>query len=241
VKPWSKVPTWWYRAPPTPYPELGVVDGLMLSSVFARLRGGNQAGASQAALRVVLGLASADRKADTFEVVASLDDLEKLTELSRSMVLKGIALAVKHGFITYTPGRPREKSRFLLLQAEGDGAGGWAKLPNEQTRTRIPKIPHRGDVGLAALKIYLTLLAARPNDNTVLALRHETLRFKTGCQTKHVRAAISLLANEGLIHVIREEDPIDPAYKAQQYQICGKLDAPRKWGEPRSAPIESPM
>lgn len=216
MRPWSKFPTWWYR---------DLEGGLPL------LVGGTKAGASQAALRVLLALGAADRPADSFISEVSLSDLEDLTTLSRSMVVKGIQGAVAHRLISYKAGRQGTKSRFELLRADNDNLGGWAKLPIEPVRTRIPRITHRGDVALAALKIYLTLIAARPNNNLVVGLRHDTLRLKAGCQTRHVRSAISLLANEGLLHVVQEEGGGDVSgrYQAQRYAITGRLEAPRRW------------
>jgi hypothetical protein len=218
MRPWSKFPTWWYRQPE---------GGLPL------LVGGTNAGTSQAALRVLLALGAADRPADSFISDVSLSNLEDLTTLSRSMVVKGIQGAVAHRLISYDAGRQGTKSRFELLRTDNDHLGGWAKLPIEPVRTRIPRITHRGDVALAALKIYLTLIAARPNNNSVVSLRHDTLRLKTGCQTRHVRSAISLLANEGLLHVVQEEDVGDVSghYRAQRYAITGRLEAPRRWNE----------
>lgn len=201
----------------------------MPQAPFALLRGGTGAGHSQAALRVLMGIAACDRPAMQLDARLSLDELQDLTLLSRSMVLHGIRLAEASAFIAYSPGKPRTKSHFTLLQGDTPGAGGWAMLPNEQVRTRIPRIPHRGDVALAALKIYLTLVAARPNKNLVVRLRHDTLRDKTGCQARHVRSAISLLANEGLIHVLADDEDGGQARPVQQYQICGKLDAPKRW------------
>ena len=238
MRPWSKLPTWWFRSDSAEV--VFVPDGSPFTcgtGRLAALRGGLQAGASQAALRILLALACADeRRAEAYGLEASLENLEAWTGLSRLSVLRGIRRAVEHGLIIYEPGGPRRKSHFELARPETDGAGGWAKLPTAQVRQRIPRIPHRGDVGLAALKIYLTLIAARSNANTVVALRHDTLRAKTGCQTGHVRAALSLLANEGLIHVVHEEDSADARYKAQKYQICGRLDAPRRWDEATAMP-----
>lgn len=202
--------------------------------MFARLQGGEKAGASQAVLRVLLALGSADRPVGSFDCVASLSDLQEYTGLSRSMVLKGIRGGVEHGLIEYQPGKPGEKSRFVLVHPESSGGGGWAKLPLDEVRKRIPHIPHRGATALTALKIYLTLIAARPKDNAVVALRHDTLRLKTGCQPHQVRSAISLLANEGLIHVIKEAEADESTgrYRAQRYLITGKLEAPQRWSEP---------
>jgi len=212
MRPWSKLPSWWFR----PGEE-----------ALIELEGGQQAGISQAALRVYLGLAAAERKdAAGFEVQASFSNLEDLTHLSRVMVLRGIHRASLAGLITYTPGGRRIPSTFELVRPD-DGAGGWAKLPRREVLERVPRLPHRGANALIALKLYLILLAGRHNDNTVVALKHLTLREKSGAQTNQIRSAISLLANEGLIHVIADDTGDD--YRVQKYQIVGKLDAPRQW------------
>jgi hypothetical protein len=212
MRPWSKLPSWWYR------PE---------SEVLISLRGGTGAGASQAALRVYLGLGAADRDATSFAVAASLSDLEDLTGLSRGMVLRGVHEATKVGLINYKPGERRHRSTFELLRAAGDDAGGWLKLPNKEVRERVLRLPHRGSAALAALKLYMLLLAGRPNDNMVVALRHKTLREKSDVQANQVRSAISLLANEGLLHVITED--YGDEYRVQRYQLVGRLEAPRRW------------
>lgn len=212
MRPWSKLPSWWFR----PGEE-----------ALIKLEGGRQAGASQAALRVYLGLVAAERKeAAGFDVQASLSNLEDLTKLSRVMVLRGIMRAKEAGLITYAPGGRRTPSTFELVRPD-DGAGGWAKLPRQEVLNRVPRLPHRGATALVALKLYLILLAGRHNDNTVVALKHQTLREKSGAQTNQIRSAISLLANEGLIHVIVEDTGED--YRVQKYQIVGRLDAPRNW------------
>lgn len=218
MRPWSKLPSWWYRPG---------------SEALIDLRAGTNAGLSQAALRVYLGLGAADRDATSFGVTASLSELEDLTGLSRGMVVRGIREAARSGLITYTPGERRQRSNFELLRAPGDDAGGWLKLPNREVRERVPRLPHRGSAALAALKLYLILLAGRPNDNMVVALRHTTLREKTGVQAKQVRSAISLLANEGLLHVITEDH--DDDYHVQRYQLVGRLDAPKRWHSAEAA------
>ncbi len=222
MRPWSKLPSWWFR----PGEE-----------ALIKLEGGQQAGLSQAALRVYLGLAAAERKdAAVFEVQASLSNLEDLTQLSRVMVHRGIHRAAHAGLITYTPGGRRTPSTFQLVRPD-EGAGGWAKLPRREVLERVPRLPHRGANALVALKLYLILLAGRPNDNLVVALKHKTLRDKSGAQTNQIRAAISLLANEGLIHVLAEDTGGD--YHVQKYQIVGKLDAPRRWTA--GAPVDTNM
>lgn len=211
MRPWSMLPTWWYP------------HGIVLPE----LRGGGSAGGSQAALRVLLALATAPRPPATFVGSASLSDLQEWTQLSRPMVVKGIKDAVAAGLIEFDAGKQGLKSTYRLVRVDEGSAGGWAKIPNAEVRQRIPRLSHRGDVALAALKIYLTLLAARPNQNMVVALKHETLRAKTGCQTRHVRSAISLLAIEGLLQVRDSEDALP--HRVQRYALAGRLEAPRRW------------
>lgn len=221
MRPWSKLPSWWFR----PGEE-----------ALVSLEGGRLAGASQAALRVYLGLTAAERAdALSFEVRASLSDLEELTQLSRVMVHRGIHRAVEAGLITYAPGNPSTPSSFSLVRSEGDAAGGWAKLPRKEVIERIPRLPHRGAGSLVALRLYLILLAGRPNDNTVASLKHKTLRDKTGAQANQIRTGISLLAAAGLIHVVTED--LGDDYRVQRYQLIGKLEAPRRWNPPADQAI----
>lgn len=216
MRPWAKLPTWWY--PPG-------------CDVLTSLKGGAHAGDSQAALRVYMALAGhPKREALSYTLKASLSDLEKITQLSRSLVLRGIHRAQDAGLITYAPGSRAEASTFSLVNPN-PGAGGWAKMPMQQVHTAIPTIPHRGATALAALKIYLVLLAARSNDNAVVALRHDTMREKTGCQPNQLRAALSLLAIHGLLHVIAPGDSNETSkYQVQKYHLLGRLEAPRQWG-----------
>lgn len=214
MRPWSKMPSWWFR------PGKEALIGL---------KGGHQAGESQAALRVYLGLAAAERSNPTsFDVQASITDLEGLTQLSRVMVLRGINRAVYAGLITYAPGGPKAKSTFQLVDPN-EGSGGWAKMPTREVRERVPRLPHRGANALVALKLYLILLAGRSNTNTVVALKHTTMRDKSGAQPNQIRTGISLLADAGLIHAIKETTDVE--HHVQRYQIIGRLEAPRNWAE----------
>ena len=220
MRPWAKLPTWWYRE------DYGL----------QQLLGGKQAGESQAALRVYLAAAILDeRPVDSFEVVASLSRLEDVTGLSRPTVTKGLDRAEEAKLIRITRGGPTAASKIQLVcpEHEQEQAGGWAKLPGPEVLKRVPEIPHRGVGGLTALKIYATLIAARPNDDPVVKLRHMTLRAKTGVQSRDVRRGITLLGNVGLIDVNSE----DPAFRwgldneqgrqAHRYLLHGKFDTRR--------------
>lgn len=214
------IPTWWYRAG----------EG---KKGLEALRGGQWAGESQAALRVLIAVALAQPPKVRFQSKASLTELEGLTGLSRPTVLRGIHAAVAAGLLEYAKGGPREASEFALVSPEATSGtpGGWAKLPAPQAARSIPCIPKRGNAGLVALKVYLTLIAARPNNSPEARLTHRTLRAKTGAQPRDIRKAISLLANEGLVHVnhedkgqfIEDEHSWQPAHR---YRISGNLLKP---------------
>ena len=149
------------------------------------------------------------------------------------MVQRGIQRSVQAGLITYHPGSRRSGSTFELVRQD-DGAGGWAKLPRQEVLERVPRLPHRGSSALIALKLYLILVAGRHNDNSVVALKHITLREKSGAQTNQIRTGISLLANEGLIQVNSETGD---GYAVQKYHLAGQLEARRQWAT--AAPLNS--
>lgn len=221
MKPWAKLPTWWYRDN-----ERGLHC----------LRGGAQAGTSQSALRVTLGLAAIDVRDSDFSLTASLSQIQEATGLSRPMVIRGITRAGELGFIEVTRGTFTHASKYLLRcpEAEAGKAGGWAAMPRPEVLRRLPHIPHRGVGGLVAIKIYMTLLAARPNHSNACPLRHTTLRDKTGAQPRDIRKAITMLGNEGLIDVNYEDPAVrwgadsDQGREAQRYFIRGNLATPRK-------------
>lgn len=118
MKPWARLPTWWYRD------ENGLKG----------LRGGASASDSQAALRVYLGVAAIDRPANTFEVTASLSDLEAATDLSRPTVIRGLEAAENHGLIRVQRGSPTRASVISLVSPEAE-----AGRPGDGQSCRVRK------------------------------------------------------------------------------------------------------
>lgn len=180
----SALPTWWVR-------EL----------TMGAFLGGGQAGTSIAALKVLMAISSLmdfySRKAKS-----SFSDLEKLTGLSRPMVLKGIS--VLEGLAIVVVDRTGHVNQYELTVKEDDRA--WAKLPTDRVRLRMPELSNRGIVPLAALKIYLMLVALRPNTSTSLSISHENLRNYTGVQKKHIRPALDILYSHSLIRLSLVEE-----------------------------------
>lgn len=174
----SALPTWWIR-------ELGL-------GAFV---GGERAGTSLAALKVVMAVSLLanfhSRKARN-----SVSDLEKLTGLSRPMVLAGVSLLEQLNVLTVDrSGHVNEYEMSVTADAN------WGKLPYERLMARLPDMSNRGVISLSALKIYLLMVSLRPNSSPTLSIGHEKIREQTGIQTKHVRPALDILINHTLIRL----------------------------------------
>jgi len=180
---WSSVPTWWIR-------EMGI-------SVFI---GGKQTGTSIAALKILLAVVLlADFH--TRKTSSSLSDLEGLTGLSRPKVIDGINdLEQKRILIVNRDGHVNE---YELVMPEDDKQ--WGKVPYQNLRRYLAEISNRGIMTLAGMKIYLLLVAWRPNDSSSISIRHEKIREQTGVQPRHVRGGIDVLINHRLIRVSTNE------------------------------------
>ena len=110
------------------------------------------------------------------------------------------------GWVRVTRGGGRSKSRFDLVFPERDAglAGHFFIVPNELVAKRMPALPKRGDVPLAAAKIYALLLTARSNGTREALMGYDKMRERTGIQRDQIRAALSLLALHGLVGIDKE-------------------------------------
>ncbi len=175
----SALHTWWVR-------EYG------LSSFSA----GKSTGSSIAALKVLMGV-SLLANFNSHQVQTSISDLEALTGLSRPMVLAGIDTLETKGLLVV--GREGHINQYTVVVPATDSR--WGKMPYERLRTNLKEMTNRGTATLAALKVYLLLIANRPNGANHLSFSHERIRSETGIQTKHVKQAIDVLVNHSLLHV----------------------------------------
>jgi hypothetical protein len=182
---WCALPTWWTR-------HLGL----------ATFTAGGNAGASIAALKVVIGL-SLLANYHTRKTRSSLTDLEAITGLSRPMVVTGTAV-LKELEILRVDQSGHINEYELTLHPLDDK---WCKVPHDLLRTQLKEMSNRGAVPLAALKIYLQLAAYRPNESSVVALSHDKVREFTGIQKTHVRRGLDILINHSLLRLETAEDP----------------------------------
>jgi len=180
----SKCPTWWVR-------QKGMIDFL----------GGQSSGTSIAALKCLIAISTA---IDfwTRKTQLSLSDLETLTGLSRPMVGKGIKRLVELGIVVVD--NSRYINEYELTESPKDNR--WAKLPFDRIRKHLPEIPNRGVVPLTALKIYLLLVAIRPNDTDTFAIGYDKLRDFLGVQRAQIRSALDILYSHTLIRIAQSDE-----------------------------------
>lgn len=205
MRPWSRMPAWW-------------------SDQIAELRGGVSAGRSQAMLRVMLALASLTPTGKTYTVVSSVSILMERTGLSRPMVRRAIDDISSKGWIRHNPGGGKLKSEYVIVcpHFEAGNDGYYYKIPNEEVLKFVPKISHRGEKALAALKIYFILLIVRPNNSRTSLINVEKLRDKAAVQWHSMRDALSILAANSLIIVNKAAG--DEGFLVQnQYIIRGNI------------------
>lgn len=108
-----------------------------------------------------------------YVVGTKLSDLQAATGLSRSVVLTGIARAVDFGLLRFGAGGPRVKSTFELMNtAVFDGRRPFAERPFATVQRELAGFDIRLDATLAALKIYLVMLAARDSNSLCVSRIH---------------------------------------------------------------------
>lgn len=202
-----QLPVWWVRD------EVGL----------KRFTGGGSSGGSIAALKCLLGILLSDFSNQAIR--ASYTDLEAITGLSRPMVIKAVRKLEEEGIIVVTRGG--NGNVYQLVYSSSDK--GWAKVPYDRLKQSLCRFPNRGEASLSALKIYIYILALRPNPTREVKVTHNTIRDRTGLQKNRIRPGIDLLINHILIHVHRVEEVIIKGKEQRGnniYTILGDLRMP---------------
>lgn len=182
-KRFAKCPTWWVRK--------GLLD---------KFKAGDKAGQSIAGLKCIMAI-SLHVNYQSMSVKLSFSELEKLTGLSRPMVSKGIFLIEELGIVTVQRGY---KNEYTLVEKTDDL--GWGQLPLSYLKVQLPQISNAGRVPLCALKLYMQLIADRPNDSAVMSMNHKTITQKIGTQPRDIKPSLDILFSHYLISVARSED-----------------------------------
>lgn len=200
-----KLPSWWARDD----------QGLK------RFRGGASAGASIAALKCLLAITLMS-EFSTQQAQVSYSGLMDLTGLSRPMIPGAISKLESEGMIEVY--RNGYINVYQLLAATNDRY--WAKVPYDKVRRALSEIPNKGEAPLAALKIYIQLLANRWNDTREVEISYDKLRDYIGVQKLRIRPGLDILFSHTLLHVKQVEG--EGAFKQAHnvYTVLGDLRMP---------------
>jgi len=182
--------------------------------------GGKETGASIAALKCLIAITHKVNFHDLNSLI-SFSQLEDATGLSRPMVSKGVSRLVSNRIITIKNDGYRN---VYVLTDNVHEYTNWAKIPHKYLKEALPEISNRGRVTLYALKIYLYLLAIRPNDSAVIFCNYDTFEEKLGLQRKYIRSALDILFNHGLLHKHVDVAIIEgEKYISNSYEVRGIL------------------
>lgn len=189
----SKLPTGWTRS-----------TGRDLSD----FKGGSHTGTSISALKCLLAV-SLQMDFHSRSAAVSYNDFEILTGLSRPMIAKGIRALENMGILEIGSGYAH---RYTVNEV---GDTYWAKLPFDLLTRSLKDIGNRGAVRLAALKIYVLLVARRNNAYDWTALTYDQIGDHAGVRRADIRAALSELYSVSLLHadMVHPEDG-KPPFKA---------------------------
>ncbi|WP_230857708.1 hypothetical protein [Vibrio fluvialis] len=188
------LPNWWFR------------NGKLFSELKA-----NQAGEGIAVMKCLLAM-SVLIDFYTKDVDASITDFEKITGLSRPMVIKGISRLQHLGIIEVDKTNYRNNYKFVVKADDSR----WAKVPLNITRKKLSQISNRGTAPFVALKVYITLLSLRRNEEVNIKLTHEKIREHTRVQPNQIRAGLDVLFSYSLLHLLPKEENM-----SNEYQILG--------------------
>jgi hypothetical protein len=131
-------------------------------------------------------------------------------------VTRGISVAEGVGLIGVD--RSGGTHSYRLLR-RGDEIS-FTKIPAAQLRSALPHLPTRGFHALDALKVYAALLTVRDRNSDKAFIGHRKLATRSGVQPRRLRAAIDVLINHRLVHVIREEST-EVGHPYNEYQLLG--------------------
>jgi hypothetical protein len=183
----------WVRLPSTWINERGLIS-------FKWAPGG--AGADQVAALMVLTVIAHNADQASGRARITYDDFCAHTDLSRAKVSKGLTVLEHHGVIKR--GGDAGQSIFQLAHYKADG--GWAKFPaksmysGERIRAfadfRLRKV-----VELDALKLLFLMVARRDNKTNLANISYPKIEEYTGILNVRIKAAISYLASQSLLHV----------------------------------------
>jgi hypothetical protein len=214
---WARLPNGWIYA-----------DGLRAFSAAPSRRG-----ASGAALKVLFAilLRAVNRRADEAgddqgAAVLTYDELMGLTNLSRAMVAKGVAVLKATGVVTaqMTPGHT---TRYVVKDyGPSDTFGRIPKArlyrgAGRDALLTIHDLSLRNEADVNAMKLYLLLCGMQISQRRATLVNYHTIWLKTSIPEAKIRRALSVLFEHGLVRNVREEPDGSGKPLATRYDILG--------------------
>lgn len=193
-------PSWWIRSD-------------VIKEKFTAKSG--EIGLNIAALKCIIAMTLHNKFGD-YQSKLSTSELEEITGLSRPLVIDGRDKLENLGIIMI-----EREHTFSYTQTTKSDDTGWAKIPKPLVKSELKQIPNRGRAVLQALKIYLVLLATRPNQTDRFHMSHDKLIEKLGLQSQDVKRSLDILFNHGLIKVGRSLDDAGRSYTANLFVFPG--------------------
>lgn len=185
------------------------------------LRGSDgQTGAHIAAMKVFIAVAL-EADFHTRESDITNDRLMYLTGLSRPMLRPGMAALEGAGIIHVDVSGYRNR----FTQIADPEHSRWSKIPTDVVIKAMRAMPNRGMTVLAAWKIYLKLLEARPSYVPQTLISHRKLVEAMSLPTRDVAPGIDHLVNHRLTHVRNHEVMSTAGHPVNQYNLAGQFRA----------------
>jgi DNA-binding transcriptional ArsR family regulator len=214
---WARLPNAWIYD-----------DGLTAFSAAPTRRG-----ASGAALKVLIAilLRAVNRRADEAgadqgSALVTYDELMDLTDLSRAMIAKGVALLRKTEIITAETS-PGKTTRYVVRDYGPTDTFG--RVPKgrlyrgagRNALLTLHDLSLRNEADVNALKLYLLMCAIQNNRKRAALVNYQTIREKTGIAEIKIRRALSVLYEHGLVRNVREEPDGSGKPPPTRYDILG--------------------
>ena len=213
---WARVPNAWIYN-----------DGLKAFSAAPRTRGA--AGAALKVLFAILMRAVNKRAAEAGEdqgcATLSYPQLIELTDLSRAMVAKGVAMLRKTEILT-VEGAPGRTSRYRLkAYGPSDTFGRMPKTPlfrgpNILALRTLYEFSLRNEADVNAMKLYLLFCGMQDRHSRIALVTHQTIWQMTSIPRTKIRRALSVLYEHGLVVSTPVEQP-DGKPPATGYRVLG--------------------
>lgn len=156
-------------------------------------------------------------------VEVSYDNLQALTELSRTKVAVGLRVLEQFGIVQTT--KNGRSNRYAV--AGISESGKWSQLPQTYLLTATEglrgfsrfQLRHRNE--LNALKLYFLFVAYRNAKGNFTALGYEKISELSGVMRGDISGAVSLLINHDLIRVSQSDGDGAAGRPYNQYKIRG--------------------